>query len=66
MKTTICSHDKSKVLDSRKTNRNHYTRWRRRLCMDCGVKFTTYELLLSDVEDFLKSEVDRRLTIRPL
>ena len=42
MKCPFCSHDDSKVIDSRPGTDNTTIR-RRRLCPKCGKRFTTYE-----------------------
>jgi transcriptional regulator NrdR family protein len=52
----ICTHQNSTVTDSRdrqqdevKKVKSHVLRRRRRKCLDCGVKFTTFELRSEDV-----------------
>ena len=42
MKCPFCSHDESKVVDSRSTDDNTTIR-RRRECLKCGKRYTTYE-----------------------
>ena len=42
MKCPFCSSDNTRVIDSRPADDNSYIR-RRRLCDDCGKRFTTYE-----------------------
>ncbi len=42
MKCPYCSSDNTRVIDSRPTDDNNAIR-RRRLCDDCGKRFTTYE-----------------------
>ena len=42
MKCPFCSHSESKVTDSRETSEGTAIR-RRRECIDCGKRFTTYE-----------------------
>lgn len=42
-----CSSVNSKVKDSRTTDCGNYVR-RRRACLYCGFKFTTYEVSLKD------------------
>lgn len=44
MKCPFCLHQESKVVDSRETTDLESTR-RRRECLDCGKRFTTYERL---------------------
>src|SRR5512147_2014822 len=42
MKCPFCGFDKDKVVDSRESNEGEATR-RRRECLKCGKRFTTYE-----------------------
>lgn len=42
MKCPFCSSENTRVIDSRPADDNHAIR-RRRLCDDCGKRFTTYE-----------------------
>lgn len=42
MKCIYCGHEESKVLDSRATDETNSIR-RRRECLNCGKRFTTYE-----------------------
>lgn len=42
MKCPFCGEDSTRVIDSRPADDNHAIR-RRRLCDDCGKRFTTYE-----------------------
>ena len=42
MKCPYCSSDNTRVIDSRPADDNYSIRWRR-LCDDCGKRFTTYE-----------------------
>lgn len=42
MKCPFCSHDDTQVKDSRPTEDNSAIR-RRRLCLNCGARFTTFE-----------------------
>ena len=44
MKCPFCSFDESKVIDSRPTDENERIR-RRRECLQCGKRFTTYEII---------------------
>ena len=46
MKCPICGHLESKVLDSRPSNEGASIR-RRRECISCGKRFTTYEIIES-------------------
>lgn len=42
MKCPFCLHDESKVVDSRATDENNTIR-RRRECLECNKRYTTYE-----------------------
>ena len=44
MKCLYCGHEESKVLDSRSTEETNAIR-RRRECLECGRRFTTYETI---------------------
>jgi len=44
MKCPFCACSESKVIDSRPTDEGERIR-RRRECMDCGKRFTTYEII---------------------
>lgn len=44
MKCIFCGYEESKVLDSRDTNGNLSIR-RRRECLNCGKRYTTYETI---------------------
>ena len=44
MKCPFCGCDESKVIDSRPTDENERIR-RRRECIECGKRFTTYEVI---------------------
>lgn len=46
MKCPFCSFEESKVIDSRPTDEGERIR-RRRECMKCGKRFTTYEIIES-------------------
>lgn len=46
MKCPYCSHSESKVIDSRPTDEGEKIR-RRRECLECGKRFTTYEVIES-------------------
>ncbi|MBE6818476.1 MAG: transcriptional regulator NrdR [Ruminococcaceae bacterium] len=46
MKCPYCSHEESKVIDSRPTDEGEKIR-RRRECLKCGKRFTTYEVIES-------------------
>lgn len=44
MKCPFCGYGESKVIDSRPTDENERIR-RRRECLQCGKRFTTYEII---------------------
>ena len=44
MKCPFCGFDESKVIDSRPTDENERIR-RRRECLQCGKRFTTYDII---------------------
>ncbi len=46
MKCPFCGFEESKVIDSRPTDEGQRIR-RRRECLDCGKRFTTYEVIES-------------------
>ncbi|MCH5165469.1 MAG: transcriptional repressor NrdR [Clostridiales bacterium] len=46
MKCIYCGNDESKVVDSRSTDEGNSIR-RRRECLQCGKRFTTYEVIES-------------------
>lgn len=46
MKCPFCAYEESKVIDSRPTDEGERIR-RRRECMRCGKRFTTYEIIES-------------------
>ncbi len=43
MKCPYCSHSESKVIDKRETGSNQEITRRRRECLNCSKRFTTYE-----------------------
>jgi transcriptional repressor NrdR len=46
MKCPFCGYEESKVIDSRPTDEGQRIR-RRRECIECGKRFTTYEVIES-------------------
>lgn len=70
MKCPYCTFDESKVIDSRPTDENERIR-RRRECLSCGKRFTTYEVV-EDVplvvvkKDSSREEFDRGKLMRGL
>lgn len=62
----FCGHDKVKVLETTRLKGNHRfydvvkaIAKRRRVCLDCGKRFTTYEITEMELE-----ELDRRYNER--
>ena len=55
MKCIYCGYEESKVLDSRSTEENNSIR-RRRECLNCGRRFTTYETI--EMTPFLVVKAD--------
>ena len=64
MKCPFCAFEESKVIDSRPTDEGERIR-RRRECLNCGRRFTTYEIIESlpiiviKIRAFLKRNVGR-------
>ena len=60
MKCPYCGFEESKVIDSRPTD--EYTRIRRRReCMNCGKRFTTYEVIESTPIIVIKKDNSRQV-----
>lgn len=59
MKCLFCGYDDSKVLDSRDTNNSQSIR-RRRECLNCGKRFTTYETIETVPVLIIKSDHSRQ------
>ena len=59
MKCPYCSFAESKVIDSRPTEENNSIR-RRRECLKCGKRFTTYEKLESIALVVIKKDESRQ------
>lgn len=59
MKCLFCGYEDSKVLDSRDTNNSHSIR-RRRECLKCGKRFTTYETIETVPVLIIKSDHSRQ------
>ena len=57
MKCPFCGYEESKVIDSRPTDENEKIR-RRRECISCGKRFTTYEKVETIIE-ILERFLDR-------
>ena len=58
MKCPFCNQDRTHVVDSRSADEQNAIR-RRRVCEDCGRRFTTYEEILRD--ELLVAKRDGRL-----
>ena len=70
MKCPFCSHAESKVIDSRPTDEDNSIR-RRRECLSCGQRFTTYEVvermpIIVVKRDSSREEFDREKLLRGL
>ncbi|MGN1227567.1 MAG: ATP cone domain-containing protein, partial [Christensenellales bacterium] len=59
MKCIFCGYEDSKVLDSRDTNNSQSIR-RRRECLNCGKRFTTYETIETVPVLIIKSDHSRQ------
>ena len=55
MRCPKCSHMEDKVLDSRSSRNGDATR-RRRMCMGCGYRFTTYEEIIRPKLKVIKTD----------
>lgn len=58
MKCPFCSFEESKVIDSRPTDEGQRIR-RRRECLECGKRFTTYEVIESLPITVIKKDKSR-------
>ena len=58
MKCCFCGHTESKVIDSRPTDEGASIR-RRRECLACGKRFTTYETIETDSVMVVKKDKSR-------
>ena len=58
MKCLNCESEDSKVVDSRPVHKGTSTR-RRRECVDCSYRFTTYEYILTNPVVVIKKSGDR-------
>ena len=56
MKCPFCSHENTRVIDSRPAEDNNSIR-RRRVCDECGKRFTTYEKIERFRDSLLKGTV---------
>ncbi len=60
MKCPFCGYEESKVIDSRPTDEGERIR-RRRECMQCGKRFTTYEIIESVPVIVVKKDKSREV-----
>lgn len=60
MKCPFCSYEESKVIDSRPTDEGERIR-RRRECIKCGKRFTTYEIIESVPIVIVKKDKSREV-----
>lgn len=60
MKCPFCGHIEDKVIDSRLAQEGNATR-RRRECLECEKRFTTYEHIESSLPDVIKKDGTREL-----
>ncbi len=60
MKCPYCSHEESKVIDSRPTDEGERIR-RRRECLNCQKRFTTYEIIESLPVIVIKKDKSREV-----
>lgn len=60
MKCPFCAFEESKVIDSRPTDEGERIR-RRRECMSCGKRFTTYEIIESVPVVVVKKDKSREV-----
>ena len=59
MKCPFCSFEESKVIDSRPTDEGERIR-RRRECLKCGTRFTTYEVIETVPVVVIKKDASRQ------
>lgn len=63
MKCPFCSHENTRVIDSRPAEDNNSIR-RRRVCDECGKRFTTYEKIETIPLIIIKRIItERRMTV---
>ena len=58
MRCPFCSHEEDRVVDSRVSKEGSAVR-RRRICLDCGKRFTTYEYIENISLTIIKSDQRR-------
>jgi len=63
MKCPKCEHRENKVIDSREVREGTAIR-RRRLCLNCGHRFTTYEEVLRAALQIIKRDGRREVLVR--
>lgn len=59
-----CNHSKSAVIDSRPSTRIGCIRWRRRECLSCGARFTTYEVRRDHIDNYIEGELNKQMKIQ--
>jgi transcriptional repressor NrdR len=64
MRCPYCGHEEDRVVDSRETQDGQATR-RRRECLDCGRRFTTYERIEEVLPQVVKKDGRREPFARP-
>ena len=64
MKCPFCGHDNTRVIDSRPAEDNNSIR-RRRMCDECGKRFTTYEKVETIPVIIIKKTTTEKLTTVP-
>lgn len=63
MKCPFCSHENTRVIDSRPAEDNNSIR-RRRVCDECGKRFTTYEKIETIPLIIIKKDNNREAYVR--
>ena len=64
MRCPFCNYENTKVIDSRPAEESNSIR-RRRVCEECGKRFTTYEKIETLPVMIVKKIVREKLTIVP-
>ncbi len=61
MRCPYCSHEESKVIDKRESGMNQEITRRRRECLSCGKRFTTYETVEQIEMSIVKKDGSREM-----
>ncbi len=61
MRCPYCSHEESKVIDKRESGLNHEITRRRRECLKCSKRFTTYETVEQIELTIIKKDGSREI-----